>query len=870
MKKHFTKLSLFFTILFFGLTTMFAQDILDVAPVDADNKPLLSSVIIGDTTATGERMSMNRVYRLQRNAIYVMDATVNANYPIHIIAADGSPTDRPPIIVGGKDAAAKNVFPYFKINGEGTTHSFKDIIFQGIDIERKYSGFNQGLDFNANNLHVSFQGCVFNGFTGGATEFYGSKNLSVFFRDCSWRNGVSPTHMFIGQQVQLPALQMDTLVVTNSTYFNNNSFWIFQENGLAKFTVIEHNTIFTSLIDMMRLRFASNTNIRSNIFYGTHAYGDTQVSRDAGWYEPDSSNYSIISLYPVPSAILDTAGITEAGRVVNVTNNAYFTPQAIKDYWDGNAAVSGVVWMNDRTKAMFNDGSHPDFYAKDNIEKDPSFTDTAMDTWVVDQVANFGITFRMTDSDNGHAFNGNAGTTRNYDEHVGVDILSGLTWPLPESMAYSDAELLVGGHDGLPIGDLNWDPAKRAQYVEPTTIEKLGATPAFANKQTAAVYGNFYAKWQVTPSHAPMDGATGLGKTEAPNQGFSAMGILVRFNSSGKVDARNGTAYETMGDLSYEAGKTYTIEVRGNVKDQTYTVDVTPVDGTRVRIGEDYGYRVNNPQDTLNYFSMVINELEAFGGVVGSRLNPSFMDDPYTSDSYELNIANNTSIDPQDAQFDVAFDMMPTAQAIDAVISFSKGDAVVQGYSGLSAILRCNQGGTIDARNGTGYDAVNALNYTAGTTYSVSMSFDVAAQTYSATVTPAGGDPTVIATDYGFRAAADTLDNVAKLIGTGGMFGGKPGDLIISNFSIMSTSVNDVNAPEFKMYPNPANQSLFISANEEVEKLEVYSLLGRRLISLPTNGQLKNNIDITTLPNGVYMLYVSSKRGVGSKLFVKQ
>ena len=867
MKKHFTKLFLFFITIIFAQSEMFAQDILDVPPLDDANMPTLASTIMGDTTATGERKSANRVYRLQRNAIYIMDATVVANYDVRIIAEDG--TDRPPIIAAGKDAEANNVFPFFSITGEGTSHSFKDIIFQGVDTERKYNKWFQGLVFNADNLSVSFQGCVFNAFTGGATQFYGSKNLSLYFRDCVWRNGVASNHPFIGQQVTLD-LQMDTLIVTNCTYFNNNSFWLFQEVGLSKFTVIEHNTIFTSLIDMMRLRYTSNTNIRSNLFYGTHAFGDTPTSRTNKWYEPDNSPYSIISLYEVPSDILDAAGFTEAGRVVNVTNNAYYTPQKIRDYWDADATITGVVWMNDRTKALFNDGSHPDFYAKDNIEKNPNFTDTDMDTWVVDQVTSFCTTFRSTDSDNGHAFNGDAGSLRNYDEHKGVDILSGLTWPLPETMAYSDAELLAGGHDGLPIGDLNWDPAKRAQYVEPTTIEKLGATPAFANKQTAAVYGNFFAKWNVTPTHAPMDGATGLGKTEAPNQGFSAMGILVRFNSSGKIDARNGTNYEALADLSYEAGKTYTIAVSGNVKDQTYTVDVTPDGGTRVRIGEDYAFRVNNPQDTLNYFSMVINELEQFGGVVGSRLNPSFMDDPYTSDSYELNIANNTSIDPQDGNFTATFDMMPTAQAIDAVISFSKGEAVVQGYSALSCILRCNQAGVIDARDGTGYSAVNPLNYTAGTVYSVTMDFDVAAQTYSATVTPAGGSPTVIATDYAFRATADTLNNLAKLIGTGGMFGGKPGDLVISNFNMTISSVNDINAPEFSMYPNPANNSLFISAKEEVENLEVYSLLGRRLISLPINGQLKTDIDISALAKGVYMLYVSSSRGTASKLFVKQ
>jgi hypothetical protein len=38
-------------------------------------------------------------------------------------------------------------------------------------------------------------------------------------------------------------------------------------------------------------------------------------------------------------------------------------------------------------------------------------------------------------------------------------------WPLPFDLSYSNADLLTAGSDGLPIGDLNWFPEKKAEYL---------------------------------------------------------------------------------------------------------------------------------------------------------------------------------------------------------------------------------------------------------------------------------------------------------------------------------------------------------------------------------------------------------------------
>jgi len=259
MRKYIVTVSLILVSLF--STGIFAQDILDVPP-GADLLNLVT-VIEGDTLANGERVNLNRIYRLERDAVYLMSSTIRANYSVRLISADGN--GRPAMIASAKSATGSNIRPFFKIVGDGTSNSFTDIIFQGVDLDRKYdSEWFQAIVFTADDLSVSFSGCVFNAFTGGATAFAGCKNLSVYFRDCTWRNGLWPSHPFIGQQVTLPALPIDTLIVTNCTYFNNNSFWLFQENNIAGYVVIEHNTIFTSIIDDFRMRWLVKANDRSN------------------------------------------------------------------------------------------------------------------------------------------------------------------------------------------------------------------------------------------------------------------------------------------------------------------------------------------------------------------------------------------------------------------------------------------------------------------------------------------------------------------------------------------------------------------------------------------------------------------------------
>ncbi|MEN8202336.1 MAG: kelch repeat-containing protein [Bacteroidota bacterium] len=327
--------------------------------------------------------------------------------------------------------------------------------------------------------------------------------------------------------------------------------------------------------------------------------------------------------------------------------------------------------------------------------------------------------------------------------------------------------------------------------------------PGFANQQTAAISANFYAKWQATPSHDTMDCASGLGMAEAAAEGWKAMGPYVHFNKAGEIEARdgaNGFAAENV--LPYVGGKAYTIEVHGDVAAQTYDLYVTPEDSaSATQIASGYAFRTNNPQDTLNYLIMVAGQLEAWGGIPGSTLACSFMDDPYTKASYELETTDNEALASQTEKFIATFDVVPTlALGSDIAIGLSEGALARDfqwgnAYGSLSTYVIFGQDTTIYSGKNTAWpDPRVKIPYELGVKYTVKMEVDPVNETYDLSITPEGGSDTVIVEGWGFRkTGVSAIDNLVMFNHIGGTWGGIPGDLEVSNLQVALAPKDDWN-----------------------------------------------------------------------------
>ncbi|WP_445749761.1 T9SS type A sorting domain-containing protein [Polaribacter sp.] len=94
----------------------------------------------------------------------------------------------------------------------------------------------------------------------------------------------------------------------------------------------------------------------------------------------------------------------------------------------------------------------------------------------------------------------------------------------------------------------------------------------------------------------------------------------------------------------------------------------------------------------------------------------------------------------------------------------------------------------------------------------------------------------------------------------------------MDDFSITensTASVEDLKKFNFSAYPNPASHNLTISASKNIESVEIFNLIGQKVMSLSPNTNTKS-VDVSNLNTGVYILKATIEGIKGSYKFVKQ
>ncbi|MEN8157587.1 MAG: sugar-binding protein [Bacteroidota bacterium] len=149
----------------------------------------------------------------------------------------------------------------------------------------------------------------------------------------------------------------------------------------------------------------------------------------------------------------------------------------------------------------------------------------------------------------------------------------------------------------------------------------------------------------------------------------------------------------------------------------------------------------------------------------------------------------NTPLTPQADTFTIIFDVTPSVAPLNGGVGVSGSD--VAGWGDMGAIIGFTPDGIIRARNGAAYQQLEVMNYEATKAYHVVMTVDVPGQKYSATITPDGGSEVVMAYEFGFRAAADPVNNYFTHNDTNTVWGGVHGaTLDISNFVLVDSVID--------------------------------------------------------------------------------
>jgi hypothetical protein len=81
----------------------------------------------------------------------------------------------------------------------------------------------------------------------------------------------------------------------------------------------------------------------------------------------------------------------------------------------------------------------------------------------------------------------------------------------------------------------------------------------------------------------------------------------------------------------------------------------------------------------------------------------------------------------------------------------------------------------------------------------------------------------------------------------------------------LSIEVNTLSS--FNLYPNPVKNTLNIKSQDAISNVAVYDLLGKEVFS---SNNVSNTLDVSSLSNGVYLIRLTSNKGIATKRFVKE
>ena len=117
--------------------------------------------------------------------------------------------------------------------------------------------------------------------------------------------------------------------------------------------------------------------------------------------------------------------------------------------------------------------------------------------------------------------------------------------------------------------------------------------------------GTFTVSFDATPSSATIGGHVGI--SHGAQTAYTGFANIVRFNTTGTIDARNGGGYAATTTLHYMAGATYHVRMAIDIPTHHYSIFVTPPGGSEVIIGSNFAFRLEqNTVTSLDNYGLFV------------------------------------------------------------------------------------------------------------------------------------------------------------------------------------------------------------------------------------------------------------------------
>jgi hypothetical protein len=151
--------------------------------------------------------------------------------------------------------------------------------------------------------------------------------------------------------------------------------------------------------------------------------------------------------------------------------------------------------------------------------------------------------------------------------------------------------------------DSNWNDQNFLATSNPSCEN---STTNWQNHSITNQTGTFVAEFDASSSGNSSDGVIGF--SNGPATAYTSLATIVRFNTNGTLDVRNGGTYSAVTTINYAANTVYHFKFTVNVSTHTYSVTVTPQGQSEQTLATNYAFRTEQNNVTqLNNLGFIAN-----------------------------------------------------------------------------------------------------------------------------------------------------------------------------------------------------------------------------------------------------------------------
>ncbi len=136
------------------------------------------------------------------------------------------------------------------------------------------------------------------------------------------------------------------------------------------------------------------------------------------------------------------------------------------------------------------------------------------------------------------------------------------------------------------------------------------------------------------------------------------------------------------------------------------------------------------------------------------------------------------------------------------------------------------------------------------------------------------GDFTMVELDFTAITAVNNNPNFKIQITFEGNTSAESGNNRFDNITLKGTEItlstpNEI-ATEYQVFPNPFKNNVQIISSHQMTELSVYDMVGKKILKKSVDSTTNENIDLSSLNNGVYLLKIATQNGTITHKLVKQ